>query len=344
MADEIEQRDSHAAGTGGVSPRRWGLNVLCSIVASASVVLTLALPAHGSNHLRSNPGPIAHQNRQRPPTGHAPAGGPKPRVLAIVVGATNDNDESGIGSAVVTNLKNIRFLLGQMRSIAHLDTEEFDALDDHFDCQRINDILAGKVLGSSRKPLSVRRGVDTVLFYYAGHGYRDTVATDKFPILWCSQLNGPPLEDLRLTDIMGKLFNLGPRLAIGIADACNYAIGQESAGKGLAVPTEANLRALFAGYRGMVTMSAAKSGTTAWYSVVPENNPGGGFFSNKLLRLINTQATWEAIEGDLMDPDTQDPIVVPGAGKNGASVIQQPIADDYHEDARRALRRLPLGG
>jgi hypothetical protein len=343
MADKIEGRESRAAGAGSARPRRWAMNVF-SIVASASIVLAPALPAHGSNHLPSAPGQIEHHDQQRPPNSHAPAGGPRPRVLAIIVGATNDSDAAGIGSAVVTNIKNMRFLLGQMRSIAHLDTEEFDALDDHFDCQRINDILSGKVPGTSGRSLTVRRGVDTVLFYYAGHGYRDgSVASDKFPILWCSELNGPPLEDLRLSDIMGKVSNLRPRLAIGIADACNYAIGQESAGKGIAVPTEAHLRALFAGYQGMITMAAAKSGTSAWYSVVPEKNPGGGFFSNKLLSLINTQASWESITSDLIDPDTQDPIVVPGAGKNGASVIQQPITDDYH-DSSRALRRLPPGG
>jgi hypothetical protein len=251
----------------------------------------------------------------------APAGAvEQPRVIAILAIATDDVQ---IGTGARTNLENVRFLLNQIREIGGLEVKEYVVSAGDFTCAKITRAVSR---------LNVRDN-DTVIFYYAGHGYRvePPDSGDKFPLLQCHPHDLS--KNLSLSAIASTLFAKKHRLTIAIGDACNV-VQPQAVGvtKGLFKPSKEALTYLFAGYKGMIIFSAAKPGEFAYYP------PDGSYFTNQLLKVIDdtminsefpdTPPTWETIA-----PKAVAPIKV-------SRTWQVPQYDAFPDDPERRLRRV----
>jgi hypothetical protein len=267
------------------------------------------------------------------------------RVIAILVGNTKNAE---LGKSALTNINNMRMLLNyDIHGAGKIDIDEFNVMGAGFSCAAIERILAGKPDVSGKK-LDVSPS-DTVIFYYAGHGYRvePAQASDKFPLLECSSirtLSAPELQpdkDLRFSWIMDKLFAMKPRLVIGIADACNvevYAKGG-AISRGVDYLPGEGARRLFLEYKGMLSFSGSVPRGESYY--YPPEQPDGGLFTNQLLNSIldelvrakssDTQPSWEAIEAAATKP-IKPTLDLP------LPATQQPQFDDYRDDPVRKLR------
>lgn len=169
---------------------------------------------------------------------------------------------------------------------------------------------------------------DTVLFYYAGHGYKDN-PDQLFPGLDCRTSVTDQRTDLNaIVKIISHpgAASYPPRLLIAIADACNEgpefvlaaAAGQPAAG----IKRKEAFRKLFLGYKGTIIMAGSKPGEYSYYAL----SQGGFFTSTRLLPAIDNainagnDATWSAIN----DAATK-PIKLPENGQG--QKLQDPISN-----------------
>lgn len=253
----------------------------------------------------------------------------KGQVVAIIVGAT---DDATIGPGVNGNVAHMRTLLGQLETISGIASTTFYITGQDFRCSRIVRLLRGEPEPDGRR-LRVTSD-DTVLFYYAGHGSASQDAGDALPTLDCSRAF-PEEHNLTLSGIMETIHGLKPRLAIGLADACNsYPPLPGGPQKGAGAPAAETLKHLFQGYRGMLAMSATSRGEEAWYVNVPTGaiTPGGIFTTAMLNAIGDNFATWPEIRQRAIVP-----LRIPGRG----AITQTPAYNDYGNDPARRLTPLP---
>lgn len=262
-----------------------------------------------------------------------------PRIVAIIVGATLDVGtpvNPGIGRGVVRNVERLEEMLGELKKTAKIPVEIVKVVDKNFGCKQMNKALGKHKLKSN----------DTVVFYYAGHGLRADApvaagsSSDKFPILWCTKPLGPNAQDLHFSAIVNRLHAMGPRLVIGIADACNRESLEGPSARGIGFSfNPVRLRQLWLGYKGVLMFSAAQPGEDAYYAAPSDPEaPAYGFFSQQL---------FDAIEQELVDADSPkwesiaaaalSPIPVPQVG-----MVQHPQFDDFKNDPERQLQSTGL--
>lgn len=242
-----------------------------------------------------------------------------PTVHAVLVGDTQDPT---IGVGVTANLNKMRAFLRQVKDEGSITVVVKEVEGDRFSCSEILDAIRSIPATAS----------DTVIFYYAGHGFRRADTQTQFPEFDCRRSKSPDRADLSgVTNSILKYGTPGskagpPRLVIAIADACNTDVLEEGE-----VPRQAGPRItsrpnraqaykqLFLQYSGTLLMSASAPGTEAWYLQT------GGFFTTQLLGALDAhtrtpmEARWEAIADDAGKqmfipkdtPTTQKPQVAP---------------------------------
>jgi len=229
---------------------------------------------------------------------------PSGRVVAIVVANTLDGE---IGKSAASDGQNIDDLVRQdLKVTGGIPVQLFDVSGKDFKCATIEKILKGGAFRGQK--LSIGPS-DTVLFFYAGHGYNGgaVAQSSKFPTLMCSNLNQipEPKKDLSLAGIVRQIGMFRPRLVIAVADACNESIfpGEFAIHKGLARPSADKLRQLFLGYRGTLIFSGAVVGEKSWF---PDQRAGVSVFTGQFLTAYSDELTasaneerqprWETIE------------------------------------------------
>jgi hypothetical protein len=149
---------------------------------------------------------------------------------------------------------------------------------------------ASKIMGYINN-LSVGKD-DTVLFYYSGHGERNSEWKDDWPHLYF-----PDDPGLWLDAVILELQNKAPRLTIIVTDSCNIVDTTLGAQDKAAEPPGPNdgYKALFLESEGRIIAAAASQGETA-----VGDAERGGLFTSALLAAIGKEATsacpsWDAI-------------------------------------------------
>lgn len=267
-----------------------------------------------------------------------------PRVVAIIAGATlatGSPGSPGIGRGVKHNVERFQGMLEELRTTGGIPVLKYVAVGRDFGCAKINEILGKLELKAN----------DTVVFYYAGHGLRsETPATAgapgaKFPALWCTYPMGPNAQDLHFTAVVNRLHAMGPRLVIGIADACNReSLEGPQARGGFFRYAKASLRQLWLGYKGVLMFSAAIPGEDAYYAAPRDlEAPAYGFFSQQL---------FDAIEQELVDtaelpafPPKWETIAAAATKEipvPQVNDIQHPQFEDFAGDPQRRLQSTGL--
>lgn len=204
-------------------------------------------------------------------------------IHAILVSDPNNimsEHVQDISVGVRVNVAKMKTLLGQIARKGAVTVKTTEVTGDDFSCANINRAVA---------ELSVQPD-DTVLFYYAGHGFRSAATQGKFPEFFCDEAvfaNGQSAA--RLSQIVADIKRKGPRLTIAIADTCNKddvlppAIVPQGAGR---PPKKQAIKRLFLDYRGTITVSGAIPGQSSWYRVTGLDI--GGLFTQQFLTALNT--------------------------------------------------------
>jgi hypothetical protein len=155
---------------------------------------------------------------------------------------------------------------------------------------------------------------DTVLFYYAGHGFRRDTAQIIFPEFDCRRTIDATRA--KLSDISDYIrTQKRPRLVLIVADTCNVVIPEDSLVSAPAQPPQnlrkAALRRLFLGYKGGISASGSTPGNPSWY--MNDGALAGGFFTNRLLRVIDQKINAQGINVKWQDimADVTQPIAIP---------------------------------
>lgn len=266
-----------------------------------------------------------------------------PRVVAIIAGATlalGTPENPGIGRGVKHNVKRFEDMLEELRTTGGIPVLKYVAVGRNFGCAQINKILAKLQLKSN----------DTVVFYYAGHGLRSEAPATaggpgtKFPALWCTYPNGPNSQDLHFAAVVNKLYTMGPRLVIGIADACNReSLEGPTARGGFFRYARASLRQLWLGYKGVLMFSAAIPGEDAYYAAPRDQEAAAyGFFSQQLFDAIEQEVV--AAEMPASPPEWET--IAAAATKEipvpQVNDVQHPQFDAFADDPARRLHSIGL--
>jgi hypothetical protein len=251
------------------------------------------------------------------------------RVLAILVGNTNNPD---LGKSVAANISNLETLLSfninhdlQGKPVSEpVEVDVFKIVGSNFSCTAIEQLLAGQP-DKTGKRLSVQP-TDTVVFYYSGHGYHAEPSSDKMPTLLCSStstLAAPqlqPSKDLRLSDIMNRITALKPRFAMGIADACNTSVyvGKMAGAKGVTKASWVGLRSLFLGNPGKLAFWGAVAGTDSEY---PNNRAAPSLFTQQLLNSL--------VEGSAKESPNWADIAAAASAPIDSALIEPPPSPPF---------------
>jgi hypothetical protein len=222
-------------------------------------------------------------------------------VHAVLIGDTTD---ATIGVGIIENLRKMRGFLQQAQVEGEMNVVVTEVKDAAFNCRSIVNAV---------KALPVQAN-DAVFFYYSGHGFRRNNTQTQFPEFDCRRTSDPDraelagIANLVLKPAADSTSTIPPRLVIAIADTCNREIqlpDQAAAAASASTPPsrKAAFRRLFQQYSGTLMISGSTPGELSWYM-----NSGlqiGGFFTNQLLRAINSkiltqaaQVRWEDIATD----------------------------------------------
>lgn len=238
------------------------------------------------------------------------------RVAAILVANSLDSKTpppNDIGAGFAANLGLLKSLLNDAAKKGAVDVSVVEIQDKEFNCKSI-------IAAIDRIKVTTD---DTVVFYYAGHGFRRPNTPTEFPLFDC-KIN-PPDEasdpEIGLSTVVDTLTkNKKPRLVLAIADACNIVVPLPPSVKPRGGPAELiagpNVRSafqrLFFEYSGRLMLSGSVPGEFSFYL-----NAGpsiGGFFTNQLVAAITQRiasrgpnTTWEEIAADATKP-----IPIPG--------------------------------
>jgi hypothetical protein len=226
------------------------------------------------------------------------------KVHALLIGDTND---AGIGSGAQANVTAFAKFVQAIGVAINNQVITKQIVGADFNCANI--AAAVKAISTTND--------DLVVFYYAGHGFREDGQRSRFPRLWCRSAPSetPLLEDIALGFRSRDTF---PRMVWTVADACNTTSQDAEALTAAAGAVEQQgLLKLFGRPRGTMLMSGADMHQFSWYF------PDGGQFSKNLLDVLTrevrrgTSASWASL--------------LPGAMRafetryNNRTFIQQPI-------------------
>lgn len=237
------------------------------------------------------------------------------KVHAVIAA---DSLDGQIGPGIRENVKNITALLTSLEIVGEIAVVKAEVSGRDFSCKSILQAVDTLEIGPD----------DTVVFYYAGHGFR-TGKSSKFPEFACEPTSAR--ERIGLSAIKDRIEKMKPRprFLLAIADACNVPEGPEVGPAPQFTPPpvperKAALRRLFLDYSGSLTMSGSVPGQYSWYRNRGETV--GGFFTIQLLRVVNQQiaekgakVAWEDIT-----PGATNLIMVPTEPKK---TRQQPQVD-----------------
>ena len=201
---------------------------------------------------------------------------PGQKVHAVIAA---DSLDGQIGPGVQENVKNITALLTSLEIVGEIAVVKAEVSGRDFSCKSILQAVDKMEIGPD----------DTVVFYYAGHGFR-TRKSSKFPEFSCEPTSAK--ERIGLSAIKDRITKKKPRFVLAIADTCNVPEGPEVGPVPQFTPPpaperKAALRRLFLEYSGSLTMSGSVPGQYSWYRNRGETV--GGFFTIQLLRVVNQQ-------------------------------------------------------
>ncbi len=158
-----------------------------------------------------------------------------------------------------------------------------------------NKVTVDKVMSTIEK-LSVRSN-DVVIFYYTGHGGRNSGKRSLWPLM---DIEGGALA---IDWVKSTLKKKNPRFLMILSDTCNNfdntlnpVWGRSSNSSRSMSSSSQNYRRLFLNYRGHVFASATEPGNFAW-----GNDQYGGFFTDAFLKSLNKELStsgypnWHAI-------------------------------------------------
>jgi caspase domain-containing protein len=222
------------------------------------------------------------------------------KLHAVLVADTTDGT---IGPGIKANLSKMNALLNAISHVGGIPLVKTEVIDNAFDC---------KIIMEKVKALSVAPD-DSVLFYYAGHGFRRNESQTNFPEFDCRRSTDPTTVELfKVADWIRT--QTKPKFVISMADTCNVFVPSEPQIAAAAPPPTPDTKKLafqrlFTKYSGSITISGATPGNPSWYM-----NAGGligGFFTNQFLKVLdnriltqNVHVRWQDILTDVIQPIT----------------------------------------
>ncbi len=216
--------------------------------------------------------------------GHA--GAQTLRLLTI-----SDTADGSIGQGAERNALKLTTYFRRVTEIIGIKFESNRLHGADFNCASIE-----QAIEQLRTPTQ-DKDKDIIVLYYSGHGFRTPAMTSLFPQFYCGS-NGPYPA---LADVAGRLEN-SARLVLAMADTCNVVINEPAfrapAAAALATaapPRVTQLKSLFLGHKGMLTVSSSMPDQYSWYL------PNGGLFTTQFLDSLdratapNQQGLWDNV-------------------------------------------------
>jgi|GEM_PF-700489 len=204
---------------------------------------------------------------------------------AIVIADTSD---SSVGTSVEIDYKNVTTLMKKIAQNSDMPLKMTTFRD--------KDVKLKKIV-AHLKSLRLKRD-DTVIFYYAGHGFRNkNVKSKKWPALALKD-SEDDFVGLELQTVYDILKKKNPRFLLVISDSCNNVIegiNVMSSKTTRDLPNKENYIKLFRKYKGAILASGAKPGQIAL-----GDTSRGGVFTSKFFQVLNDafqekNPTWKNI-------------------------------------------------
>ncbi len=176
------------------------------------------------------------------------------KVHAVLIADTNDDS---IGPGIVGNLKLMKSLLNQAKTVGQIDMDVHVVAGSDFNCTNINKAVDGLNVGPT----------DTVLFYYSAHGYRTPQTPTKFPDFDCKRAGNIADAKAGMSATVAALSAKNPQFIVAIADTCNIVLQRPPGVSERSAPlvAAAAWRRLFLRYKGKLLMSGSLPGQFSFY-------------------------------------------------------------------------------
>lgn len=203
-----------------------------------------------------------------------------------------DTEADGIGPSVRTNLLKMEGFAKELSRTLNYDLKLHVYKDKNANSAFINKI----------KSLQCRSD-GIVIFYWAGHGYREMAKKNPWPSF---SFHNDCIRGVDLFHVVQLFKQKKPKMILAIADTCNSIIPDSHAPllvKGITTDTveasnnhAVNLKKLF-NQKGAFVFSSSSPGQPSWYWVMPE----GGFFTIALFKAMSEELnlkgepSWDAI-------------------------------------------------
>ena len=136
------------------------------------------------------------------------------RLLLIAVLDTNDET---IGKRCDEDLNNIDYTFTELADWMDVDIESKIIKGDDFSKTSVNDAIDNWL--TSEQPTTD----DIVVFYYSGHGFRDSTDGSKYPRMWLKTSDDKDVEtnNLQLEEVYNRIVKTGAGVNLVLADCCN---------------------------------------------------------------------------------------------------------------------------
>lgn len=156
---------------------------------------------------------------------------------------------------------------------------------------------------------------DVAVFYYSGHGYRETPKQSQWPYMCVDSQKSLDLDTV-ISIFQGK----SPRFFMAVSDSCNnYSDSVFSQNFSMSMPKAENYQNLFLNYRGDIIASGSVPGEYGW-----SNSGYGGLFTHAFLTSLYENLASPDPSWDTVMKNAQYRIEV--TDKNGKKWLQHPQA------------------